>query len=776
MFSFFDIFFPDDIFPPTSRAKRLHTMMQHVGLNQPVLSTSSASSVSLELPSAIKSSRKKHHTSPAVTISKAPKKASKNRYTLDPVFDKVAQDYLIQCCTSRCTWEFPLNTVISFHTWYNNMPERQALEWLSNMCVTWWIPSVQGGMILQPRVHSHIVCEEALCKLYGFSKAKLNAAKTKNPSFSGISEASLNQHAAKSVMQDNMFMWLTDFFESFGDHMPNSDQIHMPTYCTKRRLYVTYCEEMINNNTPRRNIGSETSFRDFINSKFSNVRFPRKTRLARCDFCTSINSRRLKCQTEEQKKLLKDEIQLHMKITSEERQMYHHRRTLAQRHPDKIASIIIDASEKIRIPNIVPIPKQLARANILELGISGVICHNTERKHILLTFPDFPKGADTNISMVFWQLSDMLSSYNSVSNHPSILFVQMDNGSENKNRWMFGFLSMLVFWKWFDEINLFFLQPGHTHEDIDQLFSTISMHLDCTTIGSYPSLLSSLPKSWKNITPPSISTIPAYMNWSGWMSPHLKDFSGHGSCYAFIFRTKVNGKPGMKMKTLASFPHWQGLSHDPDNWIELFTSIPQGQPVLIFPQPVDAPLISDLHKFGDWISVEENNWLQKFQSDRKLSPPLHTPENWSNFQRFELSPISSTQQLSVQTLVGNGPDSFKIQGDNSIRHITPGSVTLQTSAFLRGQFIALRPSRSSFDEFWLAQIVEVDFSQIDVKYKLHYWERRQDNVNIWKSLKGNGAYGDACHSAIIFGPVTMTYNNHISATSMKHIHEHLKKE
>ncbi|WAR06068.1 hypothetical protein MAR_021437, partial [Mya arenaria] len=42
---------------------------------------------------------------------------------------------------------------------------------------------------------------------------------------------------------------------------------------------------------------------------------------------------------------------------------------------------------------------------------------------------------------------------------------------QNKNRYMLGFLAMLVHLGVFRKIKLSFLMVGHTHEDIDQLFS-----------------------------------------------------------------------------------------------------------------------------------------------------------------------------------------------------------------------------------------------------------------------------------------------------------------
>ena len=52
-----------------------------------------------------------------------------------------------------------------------------------------------------------------------------------------------------------------------------------------------------------------------------------------------------------------------------------------------------------------------------------------------------------------------------------ILYLQLDNCSENKNKVLFGFLSDVVGRGVFEEIHTCFLTVGHTHEDIDQFFS-----------------------------------------------------------------------------------------------------------------------------------------------------------------------------------------------------------------------------------------------------------------------------------------------------------------
>ena len=48
----------------------------------------------------------------------------------------------------------------------------------------------------------------------------------------------------------------------------------------------------------------------------------------------------------------------------------------------------------------------------------------------------------------------------------------MDNcGRENKNQYVLSYCNYLIQQKVFNTIELSFLQVGHTHEDIDQMFS-----------------------------------------------------------------------------------------------------------------------------------------------------------------------------------------------------------------------------------------------------------------------------------------------------------------
>ena len=83
-------------------------------------------------------------------------------------------------------------------------------------------------------------------------------------------------------------------------------------------------------------------------------------------------------------------------------------------------------------------------------------------------------GPNLTCSLLWHHLCQIRENPQRRSKH---LQIQMDNcPGENKNRTVFAFCGMLVHKKIYESVTLSFLIPGHTHDDIDQMFSTWSQH------------------------------------------------------------------------------------------------------------------------------------------------------------------------------------------------------------------------------------------------------------------------------------------------------------
>ena len=63
---------------------------------------------------------------------------------------------------------------------------------------------------------------------------------------------------------------------------------------------------------------------------------------------------------------------------------------------------------------------------------------------------------------------------------PPTLYLQLDNGPDQKSRQFLAFLAYLVETNKFHTIKVSYLMVGHTHEDVDQYFSCISRYIKKT--------------------------------------------------------------------------------------------------------------------------------------------------------------------------------------------------------------------------------------------------------------------------------------------------------
>ena len=100
----------------------------------------------------------------------------------------------------------------------------------------------------------------------------------------------------------------------------------------------------------------------------------------------------------------------------------------------------------------------------------------------------------------------------------------MDNcARENKNKDVIAYCSFLVNCKLFTSIELSFLPVGHTHEDIDQLFSCFSNYLKGHNSYTVKDLINSIYKSCKKVKfvihIKTVAQIKQMIQKEGWIEP-----------------------------------------------------------------------------------------------------------------------------------------------------------------------------------------------------------------------------------------------------------------
>lgn len=78
-----------------------------------------------------------------------------------------------------------------------------------------------------------------------------------------------------------------------------------------------------------------------------------------------------------------------------------------------------------------------------------------------------------------------------------VLYVQMDNtAAQNKNCAVLAYLSYLVKKQVFKKVKVDFLLAGHTHDQIDQMFSRFSVMLGLKDAFTMPDLIGVLQKAY----------------------------------------------------------------------------------------------------------------------------------------------------------------------------------------------------------------------------------------------------------------------------------------
>lgn len=141
-----------------------------------------------------------------------------------------------------------------------------------------------------------------------------------------------------------------------------------------------------------------------------------------------------------------------------ERRKYYHHREKSRSEPQKYLTIIIDGMDqnKTNIPNISQQTKSTHNLWRLRTHLTGALVHTkTDKGKIAYSFFDFlqwPHDSNMTISILLAVLVKVQAKMETL---PDVLYLQLDNTSrENKNKYVFSFLSLLVQLKIFKKVYL----------------------------------------------------------------------------------------------------------------------------------------------------------------------------------------------------------------------------------------------------------------------------------------------------------------------------------
>ena len=212
---------------------------------------------------------------------------------------------------------------------------------------------------------------------------------------------------------------------------------------------------------------------------------------------------------------------------SSERRKYYKHSEKARRNPTKYLSIIIDGMDqsKTDLPHFSRKAKAVTGMTLLKTHLTGVIVHGLD----ILGYWDirqWPHASNLTINILLEVLTSMKDKL------PPVWYLQMDNcGRENKNRFVLAMCCYLVELGIFQKIKVGFLMVGHTHEDIDQVFSRFSTWLNRHSATTQEKLMTGFETSY---TPrPRSFQVERLLDITEWLAPHLNPISLHSKPHLF---------------------------------------------------------------------------------------------------------------------------------------------------------------------------------------------------------------------------------------------------
>jgi hypothetical protein len=172
-----------------------------------------------------------------------------------------------------------------------------------------------------------------------------------------------------------------------------------------------------------------------------------------------------------------------------------------------------------------------------------------------------------------------------------ILNIQLENAcSDNKNRYVFSFFSLLIYKGVFHEVYIDFLLVGHTHEDIDTMFRRWSRRLRMNDYPILPMLMKSfMDAEMEPVIPHLIEEVPNFKAFvDGYLYSGNDSLQGHINAQQFKFYKDDNSWPLMQYKLWCTNSNWLPKENGGirlwQKTVDGRPKVPSGSPVPLGPQ------------------------------------------------------------------------------------------------------------------------------------------------------------------------------------------------
>ena len=196
---------------------------------------------------------------------------------------------------------------------------------------------------------------------------------------------------------------------------------------------------------------------------------------AKCDTCANYRQAMAATKCPDEKARLKAMQREHLERVKRERLSYLVRQRLSIMYPERYLSLIIDGADSsgMALPHLCERSHASDATPKIKMHILGCIAHGRDT-YAFTCPPHIAQGHNITIQVLDRVLLDIKRKEGAI---PPILHIQLDNTTkQNKGRFLMAYLAYLVQEGVIKEAYCNFLPVGHTHEDIDQFFSRVSVY------------------------------------------------------------------------------------------------------------------------------------------------------------------------------------------------------------------------------------------------------------------------------------------------------------
>ena len=343
-------------------------------------------------------------------------------------------------------------------------------------------------------------------------------------------------------------------------NMHHNETRYFPACYTFKSMYAEYCEHVSTLFSRTLKPFEYDHFRKTMKKLYPLCSaLPKTSVLFKCITCAGLRAEFDGCTDERVKLACLHYMKAHKVRFKRSRQNYAQTIAYSLSNPAQLLSNIIDGmdQQKCCSPRIANCRADLPKNCQMKFHVIGSLVHGCKMFAFCLVSSKWAQaGPQLTVTVILKTLRRCVDLNGFL---PQDYHLQLDNPSgENKNHDVLAFMSLLADWDVFTICTLEFGVTGHTHLDIDQAFSrlSVSLSLGHLTVADF---FERVGAGFTHCGAPTEAiSCNELVNWHLASSPLVHEFSGVSRPLLFKFSKDICGKVVVHYKSHCDKQQWKG--------------------------------------------------------------------------------------------------------------------------------------------------------------------------------------------------------------------------